>query len=350
MRIGLYGLPGAGKTFLLKKIDFMDVMYGSDLIREIASDFDSRDEDGKRIVREELASSLLQKDGFIMDGHYSFGEQPAFTDKDGELYDVFVYLYVNPDIIRRRMRNSKKNIRYLDYEIEKWQQDEIKGLRAYCHQKNKDFYVIDEPLKGFPEDTEEIIRFIKAVKNGYSCVAYAMECANAILKIEPGDAVNLTDGDKTIILEDSSYMAFGYTTHLFDGNFYSGYQSWRQNEGFEQMEYKQMEKLPIHFNKRIMDRLDCHTYIVTSGYGKVWKHISEYTGFPFFYGNQMSAETKLYITKFLQQAGKIVTAYGDSKNDYYMLKQADKGYLVAKQDGTVSKSLKDENLGGIGIV
>ena len=37
-------------------------------------------------------------------------------------------------------------------------------------------------------------------------------------------------------------------------------------------------------------------------------------------------------------------------NDYYMLKQADKGYLVTKADGTVSKSLKGKDLGGIEFV
>ena len=64
----------------------------------------------------------------------------------------------------------------------------------------------------------------------------------------------------------------------------------------------------------------------------------------------MAAETKFFITKMLQKAGKIINAYGDGMNDYYMLKQADKGYLVTKADGTVSKSLKGKDLGGIEFV
>lgn len=37
-------------------------------------------------------------------------------------------------------------------------------------------------------------------------------------------------------------------------------------------------------------------------------------------------------------------------NDYFMLKQADKGYLVAKQDGTISRSLKGSDTEGLTIV
>ena len=61
----------------------------------------------------------------------------------------------------------------------------------------------------------------------------------------------------------------------------------------------------------------------------------------------MSAETKYFITKYLQEAGKRVVAFGDGLNDYYMLKQVDTGYLVRKPDGKVSRSLKNRNLEGL---
>ena len=43
------------------------------------------------------------------------------------------------------MRESDKNKKYLSYDIEKWQINEIESLRDYCHKSNKDFYVIDNP-------------------------------------------------------------------------------------------------------------------------------------------------------------------------------------------------------------
>ena len=40
MRIGLYGLPTAGKTYILDKINFIDVVSGSRMLRELCPDFD----------------------------------------------------------------------------------------------------------------------------------------------------------------------------------------------------------------------------------------------------------------------------------------------------------------------
>ena len=79
-------------------------------------------------------------------------------------------------------------------------------------------------------------------------------------------------------------------------------------------------------------------------------HINKLLKIQFFYGVEMSAETKLYITKMLQAAGKYVIAYGDGMNDYYMLKQANEGYLFAKQDGSLSRSLEGRDTEGLIIV
>ena len=38
MRIGLYGMPTAGKTHILNKIDFIEVANGSRLLREYADE------------------------------------------------------------------------------------------------------------------------------------------------------------------------------------------------------------------------------------------------------------------------------------------------------------------------
>ena len=101
MRIGLYGMPAAGKTHILERIDFMEVIFGSKFLREYDPDFDSRDEAGREKSRKGMARLLKKKEAFIVDGHYAFGDETAFTDDDGELYDVFLYLYISPDILYR---------------------------------------------------------------------------------------------------------------------------------------------------------------------------------------------------------------------------------------------------------
>ncbi len=89
MRIGLYGMPAAGKTYILDKLNFVKVIPGSTMLREICPEFDQKDEEEKNAVRRELAGSLANIDTFIIDGHYAFGDKIAFTEEDGCLDDAF---------------------------------------------------------------------------------------------------------------------------------------------------------------------------------------------------------------------------------------------------------------------
>ncbi len=350
MRIGLYGMPTAGKTYIMDRIDFIEVLVGSRLLREYDPEFDLRDDEGREKDRKAVAKLMMEKETFIMDGHYAFGNETAFTDEEGEMYDVYLYLYISPAVLKNRMASSEKNRKYLKYDIEDWQKREISGLRKYCHTHNKDFYVIDNPPSNEYADTESVIAFIHQIVAGYSCAGYARRCADEILNRSKDDTILLIDGDKTLTREDTSNMVFGYTTNLYDGNFYTGYQAWKQNEEFEQYLVPDITEMPVHLHPHVRCVMNSNTYILTSGHEKVWRYIAGELGVLFYYGTEMAAETKLYITKFLQSAGKKVIAYGDGMNDYYMLMQADKGYLVSKQDGSISRSLAGRNLEGLIIV
>lgn len=357
MRIGLYGLPGAGKSHLLEQIDFMRVIQGSVTMKKMFPQFDLLDEDEKNAVRKQFAEYLGKEKDFLMDGHYSFGDQVVFTESDGELYDVFLYLFISPQVLENRMRSSEKNYRYLEFDIEQWQKSEIYALREYCHQKDKDFYVIDQPEEGFFQELSPVVNFIRDISQGYSCVKFAGKCTEKILqKSGDKDIIVLTDGDKTISMEDTSRQLYGYTTNIFDNNFYTGYQSWMHGRNFEdnyghRKNIHMGEKAEgLKMNTGIIERLHKDTYILTSGDKDIWETIAHRWNWQCFYGNAMSADAKYFIAKNLRRAGKYVIAYGDSINDYYMLKEADEGFLVAKADGSISRSLKGMDLGGICIV
>lgn len=350
MRIGLYGMPAAGKTHILNQLDFINVLSGSSLLRETCPEFDMVDEQAKSEARKNLAEQLLSLNNFIMDGHYSFGDEIAFTDMDGKLYDTFLYLYISPKVLEERMAISERNKKYLSFDVAKWQMLEIDKLREYCHENNKDFYVIDNPVDNVFDDVSDIIEFIRTITNGYSCKRLATECVERILQSAETDTVILMDGDKTITIEDSSHAVFGHSTNIYDGNFYTGYQSWKQATEFCSYAVSDLLELPITLNEKVCNAIGSDTYILTSGHEKVWGFISNYLGVPYYCGCEMSAETKYFITKMLQDAGKRVVAYGDGMNDYFMLKQADRGYLVPKENGAISRSLNGKDLGGIEFV
>ena len=103
----------------------------------------------------------------------------------------------------------------------------------------------------------------------------------------------------------------------------------------------------LTINVRITKLIKGNVAILTTGYYGIWKQIGDKNSMPIFYGPQMCSDTKYFVTKFLQDKGTQVLAFGDSMNDYYMLKQADEGYLVTKKDGNTSVSLKEKNLEGL---
>lgn len=347
MRLGLYGLPGAGKTYILDRIEGIKALNGSDLLLDIAPKFYQMDEMYKKAVRTELAKSLIKKDDFIMDGHYSFGDKIVFTKEDGELYDVFLYLYIDPIVLKSRMEKSFKNSKYLKFDVEKWQKYEIEKLREYCHEHDKDFYVIDNQDKGYFENIDTIFSFVKAVLKGFSCVDFAKKVANDILSNCDFYNIVLTDGDRTLIREDSSTL-IGYKTNIFDGNFYTGFQSFNHHENMIKYikDLGHIPKVDIRYNNMVLESAD---FILTSGQMDIWENISKEIGRPVFGGHQMSADTKFFITKYLQMHRR-VRAFGDSLNDYFMLKKADEAFLISKPDGTLSSSLKNRDLEGIYIV
>lgn len=350
MRIGLYGMPTAGKTFIMDQIDFLDVLVGSRLLREYAPDFDKRDEAGREEARKAVANICRQRDLFIMDGHYAFGDETAFTNEEGEMYDRYLYLYIDPEELKNRMEKSVKNQKYLKYDLADWQKREIEGLRSYCHQHNKDFYVIDNPVKNIYADAEETILFLKDIVAGYSNVNFARKIANFILKNSSSEGITLVDGDKTYIREDSSSIVFDYRTHLFDGNFYSGFQSWKQYREFAAYEINVPEHIDVHKNPKMPKELAGDVYILSSGNKMVWEKLAQQFGLKAFAGREMSAETKYFVTKFLREQGRCVIAYGDSMSDLFMLQEADEGYLISKEDGRISRSLVGTELGGVTIV
>ena len=354
MRIGLYGVPTAGKTYILEKIKFMPVLVGSKLLRERNTNFDNCDEIEKENTRKQVAKLLINENkSFIMDGHYSFGDKIAFTEEEGQMYDIYLYLYVSPEILKQRITTSLKNSsKYANFDIEQWQNKEILDLRQFCHQNNKDFYIIDNPKSHYDEEyTLLVLNFIKDIVLGYSCVSYAEKCANCIIQESKSDIVHLFDGDKSLTLEDTSKSIIAYKTDIFDNNFYTGFQIWKQYQEFNYYPLAQnIDISTIKYNEKVKNNLTANSFILSSGHKIIWEKISQYLGITYYGGIQLSAETKFFITKKLQEANKFVIAYGDSNNDYYMLKQANKGFLVRKADGSISKSLINQNLAGLNYV
>lgn len=348
-KFALYGLPCSGKTTLMDGLD-MNVIHGSAKLNEMANGkFSELSENEKTELREKYAEELSKRDdSFISDGHYSFLENVVFTEADGELYDVFLYLYCEPEIIEKRLKSSHKNERFKALsaeQISRWQNFEIENLRRECHQRNKDFYVINNA------DFSDFQSFIEKIKRGFGSFALAGSIADRITEMYPEPCeIYIADGDKTIIKQDSFRVCGGFKTHAFDGNFYTGYQAMKFTEEIENTVLSADKLSEISLNRTVFDRISDKNYVVlSSGIPRLWDEISKRFGLKNVIANtQISADTKFFTVKILQSMGYKITALGDSKIDYYMLKKADKGYLCIGE--SLSRSLEDVDLSGLDVI
>ena len=307
-------------------------------------------DDKKAELRVRYTEQLSKRtDSFISDGHYSFFDNVVFTEADGSLYDVFLYLYCKPETLSKRLELSPKNSQYAllsEERIRKWQDFEIESLRNECHKRNKDFYVI------FDVTSMDLQRFIDRIEGGFSSYSIATGIVDKIMSFYPQPCeLHICDGDKTIIEQDSlKVCANNYNTNVFDRNFYTGYQSMLFSEETANLEYNIKKLSEVRLNKSVYNRIaDKKYFVLSSGITKLWDTLSLQFGLKHVIANTyISADTKYFVVKQLQDKGYSIIAYGDSKNDYYMLKQADTGYLYI--GSYLSRSLRNTDLSGIKLL
>lgn len=350
MKFVLYGLPCAGKTTLFKALD-IPVIHGSSELNKLAGGrFSELPADEKNRIRIEYAQQLAARtDSFISDGHYSFHNEVVFTEADAALYDVFIYLYCEPETLRERMQVSGKNARFAALSTEHiahWQNSEIEALRRECHNRNKNLYVVQDIT------SSQLQEFISKIENGFSSYALAEKIAYHIRKSFPAPCeLHICDGDKTLIRQDSFRVCTGnHITHAFDNDFYTGYQALRFSEETAELTYDLNKPDTIELNPNIFSKLRNNNYVVlSSGITQIWEALAARFNLQNVIADPLiSADTKFFVVKLLQEYGYTVCAYGDSKNDLYMLKKANKGYLFIGE--YLSRSLKNADTSGLQLL
>lgn len=353
MKIVLYGMPCAGKSTLMEKVTNARVITGSkELERLCGGSFSELSEEDKRRVRAEYVEYLksLEDEFIVSDGHFSFMDDVVFTEADCNLYDVFIYVYCKPETLKRRYAGSDKNAKFADLSTEtinQWQDYEIRSLREACHEKNKDFYVVSD------SETEQcaFLDFLKVVHESFSSLALAKEICEKITEKYPAEEVlYLVDGDRTIINEDSYRDCCNGNTRVFDGDFYSGYQSFLFSKELKGYSLDGMSFSRLSINDKVYQEVKNQNFVVLSaGIGELWDTIASEKALDMVFADPyICADTKYYVVKILQEQGYTVYAYGDSKIDLYMLRTASKGNLyIGKR---LSRSLQNESLSGLRLI
>ncbi|KAJ7265019.1 uracil phosphoribosyltransferase-domain-containing protein [Mycena rebaudengoi] len=399
--IGLYGVPGCGKSYLLDHLkadtelgqhDFA-FYEGSVIIDELVPDglgaFKRMNDQDKTCWREKAIAYIADACATsgkiaLVAGHFIFWEDESeeaghrvWTESDAAVFTHILYLTVPPhDVVERRGKDRHRQRSAVSQDhIRKWQEEECEQLRRICLQK-KIIFAVAPPLTGA---VSALIRDIQR-----NTEAYSLSCAQNRLdevvsgfradKMKRGTML-VFDGDKTLIAEDTGQLFWEIALAdtmltgedplkmLFSSPFGYSYKAFLQaafiyeavDEGkFDN--YCEQAASAVTIHPEILSLLKEATerrvgaVIITCGVRLIWEKILHVAGLSqtvkVIGGGRIqdqlviTGRMKRELVARLKSVHQVcVCAFGDSSLDLPMLKEAEKAIVVVGEEHTRSRSM-----------
>ncbi|KAF2832348.1 hypothetical protein CC86DRAFT_340779 [Ophiobolus disseminans] len=400
--IGLYGISGCGKSYLLKELNKDDALKeqhftfhdGSELIASVTpgglETFKQLIEADQKVY---IAAALNKvskgcqdrQETAVITGHHLFWnpekEEKArvvSTEKDWKIYTHIVYLNVEPGLVAKRGKDDTSRTRpdLSVADLTEWQNAERTSLRRACRE-NKVLYTSIDVHTG-SDDNIILLRLKNMLKDfrqhteaaNISAIDAALETA---LHNQDGlEKVLLLDGDKTLAPCDTGSMFWKVLKanetnpdplkELFTGQGYS-YASFRQATLLYEEKASifdvvcddvadEVEMYPemIALLDRVAKETHTRAVVVTCGLRRVWEsvlkrnnlsHVSVIGGGRLADGYVVTGEVKGHIVDKLHDKKLRVLAFGDSPLDIDMLAKANQAFVVVGDKASRSKSMDE---------
>ncbi|KAL8800023.1 MAG: hypothetical protein Q9182_005464 [Xanthomendoza sp. 2 TL-2023] len=400
--IGLYGVSGCGKTFLLNqlkhKVGEEDFLFydGSQAIEGIVpgglEHFQKMEEQEQTMWRQRAIDDIGEEcieigQAAIVAGHSMLWSEaeadalPVYTQNDLDVYSHILYLNVPAEVIaQRRAEDAAKDRPNLSVDqLRAWQQKEIKQLRALCRTHGILFLVLHQQanldgistlLHDFRVNTEEH-NFFLAKRELDGVFEAGEDLPKTMLVI---------DADRTLAAEDtgalfwaaahekSPQMDGGNTLKaLFSGPLGYSYTAFRQatllyEETFDEKEFEDlcqqvssrvtMYPEMVSLLQVVAEQEHIGVVVASSGLRRVWEKVLMREGLSRTVkivsggrlgdGFVVTAAVKTGLVAHLQDQGVHVWAFGDSPLDLGMLSKADEAIVVVGDERTRSKTMDAE--------
>ncbi|OBT42773.1 hypothetical protein VE00_06576 [Pseudogymnoascus sp. WSF 3629] len=379
--IGLYGIPGAGKSHYLSMLQLP--------------------EEQKVKLREKAICSIkdectVGRTNGVVAGHATFWDEKdesetiVITPKDLEIYSHILYLRTDPEVIQhQRLSDWERNRDIVPREhLEKWQKQEENMLRTLCRVHGIRFCAM---YRGNNMEPEEMfaVRLMRLVSDlGHH--NENVNRSNAMTRL--GEAMDseaihddrvkkmlVMDADKTLAPQDvadifwEKVSSHGASTgarnplkELFGGPSGYSYHSFRQatllyeeaanDEAFDVIcdevalgVTMYPEFISLLHQTAELDHVGA--MVVTCGLGRVWEKVLKREGLSdsvavigggrISDGFVVTAELKADLVAHIRDAYQAeVCAFGDSPLDLPMLIQADRAIVVVGDEDSRSKSME----------
>ncbi|KAK3641776.1 hypothetical protein LTR56_011103 [Elasticomyces elasticus] len=381
--IGIYGLPGCGKTKLIGVLksflpgDKFEFFEGSEVIDSLVDGglerFKTLPPPKQRAWREQAIEYIQHRcaqsgKGAIVAGHFMFwndniGPEPApiCTEKDKEAYTHILYLDVDPEVIVQRRRDDPTRGRPAlpVSHIRRWQDGEKTLLRQMCYENDILFTRIASHAMSDSNTNDETLRFVATLTDFCTHTEIINKRTvetrlDEIIAKLPSTVETLLvfDADKTLASVDASDLFFDQQGDasplkpLFKTKLYT-YSAFRQAMLLFEQDHTNKEfharceevALQITLSdeiKELLSEAQKHEHIgvviVTCGLSLVWEKVLR--------DAELSIPVKGDLVARLQgHHGLRVIAFGDSEMDLPMLKKADQAVVVVGEEEHRSKSM-----------
>ncbi|GAB0146356.1 hypothetical protein EsHS_00006761 [Epichloe bromicola] len=408
--IGLYGLPGSGKSFLLSELkkhlshSQFDFYEGSDMISTIVpgglSAFQRLEKEQKQHWREQAIDRIAEtcrqsKKSAVVTGHFMFWSHEeqirVYTPNDMSTYTHILYLDTSvARIVEQRQKDGQRRRPDLSAaRLETWQQTEISELRSLCQKHGILFSRLPEPPTNHLLAAMNYIRFSCRAATIPNASRVDAKISGFLTKKDLRTAV-VVDADKTLSTDDTSvtfWEAIGTSCPL-NGLFGSPlrysetallqatllYEEVANEKDFERICTIAASKTKMHPEFVSLFRfIQAHEHlsalVVTCGIRRVWEKILETEGFSqkiqVIGGARISddivvtPDVKARIVTKLRQEGQLhIVAIGDSPLDLpimdrFLVEAITTRGLTPRQcllPGTVSPRLSDSVLTRMSLI
>ncbi|RSL79300.1 hypothetical protein CEP52_017539 [Fusarium oligoseptatum] len=403
--IGLYGISGSGKSFLLKHLQQelspteFALFEGSDKIASLTPGgleaFHKLDEKCKSDLRGQAIEAIRKESCdsgrvAIVTGHFMFWEQedatgqPVYTSNDLATFTHVIYLNIPIDVIsQRRLDDGLKDRTVMSQEhLRRWQEAEVSMMRDLCREHRILFSLVSNPDALLPRVLDLILHFQHPI-TAESNLARVRAKLDGILALPDRDnleTVLVMDGDKTLAAEDTGALfwetiaqtrpglvtksplqeLFGSPLGYSDTAFHQAtllYEEATDNEQFETTCDTVASSVVMHPDiipllQLVAEHRHVSALVVTCGLGRVWEKVLQRHGLSktvgvigggrISDGFVVTAAVKAAIVSQLRNDARLyVWAFGDSPLDLPMLKEADQAIVVVGDKRTRSSSMDE---------
>ena len=399
--IGLYGVPGSGKTFLLNQLklelrqeDF-EFHEGSRMIATVIpgglSAFQKLGEQEKLYWRQLAIDTIGKKcadsaKAAVVAGHFMFwpeGDEagcPVYTQNDLNTFTHILYLDVPAELVaQRRLKDTERSRPSISVtHLREWQQTEKTQLRHLCRQHGILFSLVS-PHPMLVHKVLTRLRDFRHHTEKYN-LSRAESCLDEVLVTSQGqlETVLVMDADRTLAAEDTGALFWKMVSSsrrledkdcplktLFSSPLGYSYTAFRQatllyEETADDQDFdclcqdvaSAVTMYPEFVSLLHLVAKEKHigAVIVTCGLRRVWEMVLKREGLSetvkvigggrIADGFVVTAAVKAALVSRLQDTyGVYVWAFGDSRLDLGMLRKADQAIIVVGDEQTRSKTM-----------